>query len=298
MNRPATAPATTATGALAGGLLVLMLVLSSAPGQARGLPRIPELAELLASQDRHVLTEWGLHYQHGEGVDRDMDTAIRLFCRAARKSDPLAQYYLGMLYAYGHGVARDDAMAAAWLRKAAAGGDAYARKMLHHLPEAASESRCLLSDGSEILAPLQTEPNPSQERISEWVKRLSPDYQLDPALVLAVIRTESNFNPRAHSEKGARGLMQLLPATARRFGVKDIWDPLDNIRGGMAYLRWLLEYFDGDLERSLAGYNAGEGAVDLHRGIPPYAETRHYLRRIRRELSKARPDRCQNDRGC
>lgn len=279
-------------------MLCLALAVFSLAGQARGLPQLPKLSDLLASQDTRVLTEWGLHYQHGEGVVKDANTAIRLYCRAAHKAAPLASYQLGMLYAYGHGVARDEAMAAAWLHKAASEGDAYARKILAHLPDAAPEPRCLLSDGSEILAPLHSEANPSQERIAAWVRRLSPEYRLDPALVLAIIRAESNFNPRAHSPKDACGLMQLLPATARRFGVKDIWDPLDNIKGGMAYLRWLLEYFDGDLERSLAGYNAGEGAVDLHRGIPPYAETRNYLRRIKRDLATAPPETCQNSRGC
>ncbi len=301
MNRhDATAPTQGLAVYLGTGVILLIILLPLAPAVslATGLPQVPELDELLASQDTHELTEWGLRYQHGEGVTRDADAAIRLYCRAARKSDPLAQYQLGMLYAYGRDIPRDEAMAAAWLRRAATQGDVYAQKMLRYLPAKTSEPRCLLSDGSEVLAPLRSVPNPSQQRISQWVMRLSPDYGLDPELVLAVIQAESDFNPRAHSAKDARGLMQLLPATARRFGVKDIWDPLDNIRGGMAYLSWLLEYFDGDLERTLAGYNAGEGAVDLHRGVPPYAETRDYLRRIKRQLPKVSQGDCQGNRGC
>lgn len=74
--------------------------------------------------------------------------------------------------------------------------------------------------------------------------------------------------------------MQLIPETAERFGVRDVWDPEQNLRGGMAYLRWLMQHFDGDLELVLAGYNAGEGAVQRHGGIPPYAETRTYVKRI------------------
>jgi soluble lytic murein transglycosylase-like protein len=78
--------------------------------------------------------------------------------------------------------------------------------------------------------------------------------------------------------------MQLIPATAERFGVKDVWDPEDNLRGGMAYLRWLLKRFDGDVKLTLAAYNAGEGAVDRHGGVPPYSETRAYVSRISDKL--------------
>lgn len=103
--------------------------------------------------------------------------------------------------------------------------------------------------------------------------------RVDPRLVKSVMLVESNFNPRAVSPKGARGLMQLMPGTARRFGVRDSFDPQENIRGGTTYLSLLLDLFDGDLVRTLAAYNAGEGAVLRHGGVPPYAETREYVRR-------------------
>src|SRR5690606_8467899 len=103
----------------------------------------------------------------------------------------------------------------------------------------------------------------------------------DPRLVLAVLRTESNFDPLARSPKNAQGLMQLIPATAERFAVRNAFDPVDNLRGGIRYLRWLLSYFQGDVTLALAGYNAGEGAVDRARGVPPYRETRAYVQRIR-----------------
>jgi soluble lytic murein transglycosylase-like protein len=106
-------------------------------------------------------------------------------------------------------------------------------------------------------------------------------YGLDQRLIIAVMRQESSFNPRAISPKGARGLMQLMPATARRFGVQDIYDPAQNIDGGAQYLRFLLDTFNGDVELALAGYNAGENAVIRygHR-IPPYRETQEYVQRI------------------
>ncbi|WP_328986274.1 lytic transglycosylase domain-containing protein [Thiorhodovibrio winogradskyi] len=104
---------------------------------------------------------------------------------------------------------------------------------------------------------------------------------IDPNLVHAVIRAESAYRPNAKSPAGACGLMQLMPATARRFGVRDIWDPEQNIRGGVAYLRFLLDRFDGDIRLALAGYNAGEGAVAKYGNrIPPYRETREYVRRV------------------
>jgi len=119
------------------------------------------------------------------------------------------------------------------------------------------------------------------------VHRLAPEYDLDPRLVIAVIEAESGFDPRARSPKGAMGLMQLMPETAKRFGVRDPWDPVQNLRGGMAYLRWLLDHFDGELSLVLAGYNAGEKAVERYRGVPPFGETRRYVQRITRNLESA-----------
>ncbi|MEM6480924.1 MAG: lytic transglycosylase domain-containing protein [Pseudomonadota bacterium] len=103
---------------------------------------------------------------------------------------------------------------------------------------------------------------------------------VSPALVLAVIAVESSGRPEAQSHAGAQGLMQLMPATAERFGVEDSFAPDQNIRGGVAYLDWLLEEFDGDVILALAGYNAGEGAVRRHGGVPPFAETRDYVPKV------------------
>ena len=102
------------------------------------------------------------------------------------------------------------------------------------------------------------------------MRALAPKYSLDPKLVLAVIEAESNFNPKARSPKNEQGLMQLIPATAQRFGVRNVWDTEQNLRGGMAYLQWLLKHFKGDVKLALAGYNAGEKAVERHGGVPPY----------------------------
>lgn len=118
-------------------------------------------------------------------------------------------------------------------------------------------------------------------RIERAVMHAAAANGLDPALLHAVIRAESNYRQDARSRAGACGLMQLMPATARRFGVKDRFNVEQNIAGGAAYLRWLQDRFDGDLELSLAAYNAGEGAVLKYgRAIPPFRETREYIRKV------------------
>jgi soluble lytic murein transglycosylase-like protein len=127
---------------------------------------------------------------------------------------------------------------------------------------------------------------PERKQIAAWVRLLAPDYGLDPNLILAIIETESNFNPRARSPKNAQGLMQLIPSTAARFGVRERRDPVQNLHGGMAYMRWLLSFFQGDLRLSLAGYNAGEHAVEKYLGVPPYRETQNYIRKVIRAYGR------------
>jgi len=112
--------------------------------------------------------------------------------------------------------------------------------------------------------------------INEW----APQYNLDANLVEAVVAVESNYDRFAVSKKGAQGLMQLVPATAKRFGVRDAFDPADNIRGGIRYLDFLMSYFQGNLEHVLAAYNAGENTVVRYHGVPPYPETQKYIRKV------------------
>ena len=116
----------------------------------------------------------------------------------------------------------------------------------------------------------------------EVIRLTSDRYSIDADLVRAVIKAESDFNSNARSRKGAMGLMQLMPDTARLYNVLNAFDPVDNIEGGVRHLRMLLERYQGDLNLSLAAYNAGSGAVEKHGGIPPFAETREYVRRVLR----------------
>jgi soluble lytic murein transglycosylase-like protein len=112
------------------------------------------------------------------------------------------------------------------------------------------------------------------------VRAAAREFGVEEAVVRAIIHAESAFRPNAVSHAGAQGLMQLIPATASRFGVEDVFDPGQNIRGGVEYLAWLLKRYDQDLTLAAAGYNAGEGAVDRHGGVPPYSETQRYVVRV------------------
>ena len=158
-------------------------------------------------------------------------------------------------------------------------------------PLAAEVRLDVRADGIKVM---RNEPAASRERrlsgrllalpsakLSELVERWSGERDLDPRLVRAVMQVESGFNPKALSNKGAIGLMQLMPATARELAVDDPWDPDQNVRGGTQYLKQMLDFFSGDLELALAAYNAGARAVLENAGIPPYPDTRAYVRRVR-----------------
>ena len=258
-----------------------------------------EVGPVVPSQVQRWRQE-ALAYEHGDGVPRDPVRAAQLYCRAARYGDPEAQYNLAWMLTNSRGIERDDAQAAHLFAAAAEQGMAPAQNMLAAMgTPRGPPPACLRPPESDPLplvvatkspkqqqarqnVPLPAPPAPANapEPIVRFVSLIAPEYHLAPNLVLAVMATESNFDPLAVSPKNAQGLMQLIPDTAARFKVRPITDPAQNIRGGMAYLRWLLAYFEGDLSLVLAAYNAGEKAVDRYRGVPPYAETRLYVRRI------------------
>jgi soluble lytic murein transglycosylase-like protein len=133
------------------------------------------------------------------------------------------------------------------------------------------------------------------------VREAADRHHVDPALIRAVIQTESNWNPGAVSRRGAGGLMQLIPTTAQRFGASDLFNPQQNIDAGVRYLKTLLERYNGNLDLALAAYNAGEGAVDRAHGIPAYRETRNYVHKVQdayfRPGSGRLPDAFTNARG-
>ncbi len=270
-------------------------------------------AQAVDAQQRLQWRIQAVAHELGEGTARDMAVAMRLYCQAALAGDAMSARNLAAIHAEGRGgVPRHDGLAAHWLARAALLGDETAEARFKQLAVPAETPDCVreaeqraarasaeqqrqteqarqaeqqrLAEQRRALATAYREhvDTAEQRRVMKIVYKLAPRYGLDPGLVYAVIRAESNFNPHALSDKNAQGLMQLIPDTAARFAVSKPFDPEQNIRGGMAYLRWLLSYFRGQVPLAVAAYNAGEGAVDKHGGVPPYAETRDYVQRIQR----------------
>ena len=264
----------------------LALAMSLLPPRAAAgddaAPRAPSGSGELVAQ--------GLAYEHGEGVPKDLRRASLLYCEAARGGDAEAMFNLGWMYANGRGVARSDPMAAFLFARAAAAGHVYAREMQKYV----GADSGVMPDCMRVLEPdppaalFADDPDPFRDlppdkrKIADVVIKTAPQYAIEPRLALAVIATESDFRPNAQSQKDAHGLMQLVPTTAARFKVRNRLDVKDNVKGGLAYLRWLLAYYQGRVTLAVAAYNAGEAAVDRYRGVPPYPETRDYVQRVRR----------------
>lgn len=279
---------------------------AAAPVAAPAPAQLQESAESRADLLKMLRTDAARH-EHGEGVPKDPAFALALYCRAARMGDAESQFSLGWMYAYGRGVERNDAWAAYFFRAAAAQGIPQAQTMLQQLRSAGSETpecvrepvlaadvklkneaaaRAGRDEAAAQLAAELAQANQARlqasapKAIVDLVKKMAPEFRVDPGLALAIMKAESNFDTQALSPKNAQGLMQLIPETAARFGVRNPFDMRQNIRGGLAYLRWLLAYFEGDLSLVAAAYNAGEGKVDRYLGVPPYDETRAYVRKV------------------
>jgi len=257
---------------------------TTAEADASGLPK--------PSSTMSVKLARALAYEHGEGVPKDEKIAAALYCEAAVAGSAEAAFELGWMYANGRGVAHDDATASALFDLAARHGHRYARITLERLggmhgmlPDC---MRPVTPPALDIQLADDADPGPDpfanlpadKRKIADVVNRMAPGYGIDPRLALSIIAVESNFNRLARSVKDARGLMQLIPETAARFKVRNPYDVQENVRGGLAYLRWLLAYYRGEVALAAAAYNAGEGVVDRYGGVPPWPETRDYVRRI------------------
>lgn len=234
-------------------------------------------------------------YEHGEGVSKDINKATRLYCEGARLGDAEAQFNLGWIYANGRGVERDDGVAAYFFSLAARQGYPQAKAMLEKTGEPTASLPACMQPESKARIEVAVDAGPNhdflplnerQTKIVELVSKIAPYYGISPRFALAIIRAESNFNATAQSPKNAQGLMQLIPETAARFNVTKPFDPEQNIRGGLSYLRWLLAYFQGNVELVAAAYNSGEKTVDRYLGVPPYQETRVYVKKIRTMFGK------------
>lgn len=222
--------------------------------------------------------------------------AANLYCEAARYGSAEGIYRLGMLYAFGRGVLANRDYAANLFGIASAHGHFEAQKMLETIeikttdtplcvleavaPEKAPKTQYAVHQGSPAIDAYVAQLPKSKRWVVDLVGTIADWYKVDEKLVLSIITAESGFKVTAQSNKEAHGLMQLIPATAERFNVKNAFNASQNIKGGVAYLRWLLSYFRGDVTLTVAAYNAGEGAVDKYKGVPPYKETRAYVKKV------------------
>jgi TPR repeat protein len=252
-----------------------LLLAASLPLHARTIGRAEP-------ERRLALRTEAIAYENGEGVPRDRLRAAALYCEAARLGDAEAQYNLGWMYANGRGVPRDDTLAAYFFHAAAEQGLDHAVEMLARVGDAPDVMPACMRDPKPPVWPQAAAvvTTKAPQPYVDLVQKIAPEYMVHPQLALSIMEAESRFNPTALSPKNAQGLMQLIPETSARFKVKNAYDPAQNIRGGIAYLRWLLAYFQGDVALVAAAYNAGEGTVNHYRGVPPYAETRAYVQRI------------------
>ncbi len=238
-----------------------------------------------------LLVNLALNGQNADGI-KNYAEAASIYCHAARDGEATAQFALGWMYANGRGVTKDENLAAWLFTKAAEQGNVSAKERLASNvagnPALAILPQCMLPDPLppvEINNPTVEINEPeakfySKGPIFKLVNKLSPHYQIETDLVMAFITVESGFNTQATSQKNAQGLMQLIPETAKRFRVKNAYNAEDNIKGGMAYLQWLLAYFKGNIKLVAAAYNSGELTVEKYKGVPPYPETQNYVKRI------------------
>ncbi|MGL6039871.1 MAG: transglycosylase SLT domain-containing protein, partial [Deefgea sp.] len=243
------------------------------------------VAAMPMSQDHSA--QWSVRLANAAKHEaRNPWTAAVLYCQAARHGVTEAQYRLAMLYAFGLGVPEDRAAAATLFSVAAEQGHYESQKMLetirisaHRLPA------CVESNIAPAPAPM---PPPidmkkfsaNQKMVAKIITQVASWHGVDPNLAMSIAKVESGLNAHAVSPKSAMGVMQLIPDTAERFNVKDVFNVSQNVKGGVRYLRWLLDRYQGNVALVAASYNAGEGKVDRYRGIPPYPETRQYVKRV------------------
>lgn len=248
----------------------------------------PAFAEDIASEPPRVVAalEQGWAAESGTGLQRNPELAIALYCDAGAMGSAEGFFRVGRVLASGPARVHDPALANAYFALAARLGHHAAADAIDPAVDSAPlGDDCVRFDGRFEQQRFDLDAYvsglaPGRRRIADLIRRLSVRAGVDPRFALAVALAESNLNPAAESPRSAQGVMQLIPATQARFGVRSPFDPESNVRGGLAYLKWLGTRFDGDWSLVAAAYNAGEGAVDRHNGVPPFAETRAYVRRV------------------
>lgn len=256
-------------------------------------------AKLPVKNPNSLLVAIAFKFNNTKGSPQNYAEVVASYCNAAKSGDAASQYALGWMYDNGRGVSVDKSIAWQLYSLAAGQGHTGAKETLDTITETLPKSNlpvCLLPDPpAPLRSELSTESTQnerkaisdktaalfySQNRILKLVNKLAPRYEIDANLAMAFIAVESGFDVQATSPKNAQGLMQLIPETAKRFGVKDAYKAEDNINGGLAYLQWLLAYFKGDVQLVAAAYNSGEATVEKYKGVPPYTETQMYVKKI------------------
>lgn len=270
----------------------LCLLLCSVPvlGTAAQLPPEPMPSQWSAEPPRvRAVLERAWAAEKGSTGLRNEALAVALYCEAARYGSAEGHYRSGLLKAKGPEGVRDPVQAKFFLLHARELGHEQAGQVLmasgladgrQSMPNCLTDDKAYEASVDFAEASYRQQLPPVKRKVAAMVAKLAPEYGVDPRLAQAIAGVESNFDKQAVSPKNAIGVMQLIPETAARFNVRDPFDAEQNIRGGLSYLRWLTSHFGGDLVRVVAAYNAGEGAVRKHGGIPPFFETRAYVWRV------------------
>jgi len=275
-------------------ILLLLVLLSNSVGATAQQPAATD-PYLEAPRVTAALAQ-GRAAELGIGIRKNLGLAIVLYCDAATMGSPEGFFRIGRLLAGGSASTGQRRLANAYLALAARLGNAEALR--YHTPDigndelgddcAGAASGALAKhqavgpweDSSFDLDAYLARQPAAKQKIAQFIRNVAPQYKVDARLALAIALAESNLDAAAVSPKNAQGVMQLIPATQERFGVRRPFDPEHNVRGGLAYLNWLQKRFAGDWRLVVAAYNSGEGAVDRYGGVPPYPETRQYVRRV------------------
>ena len=266
--------------------LFLLLFLSSL---LAGIPQTAQGRDFRQAPRAMTALRQGQAAQHSGNLQK----AIALYCVAASTGNPEGYFRIGRLLATGPASVRSAKMANSYLAMAMRLGNQQASRYYNpRVGNAPMGDQCgvgmrggqgsyfaLPSTPFNVEAYLARQP-PGKQKLATMLRHAAKRHQVDVRLVLAIAIAESNLESRAVSAKNAQGVMQLIPETQQRFGVTQPFDPAQNIKGGVSYLKWLDRRFDGDWVLISAAYNAGEKAVERYGGIPPYDETREYVKRV------------------
>ncbi len=256
---------------------LLLILLLGSRAQAQDYVEAPRVVAALAQ---------GLAAERGIGIKQNVDLATELYCDAATMGSSEGFFRIGRMLAQGVPKRRNPSLANAYLALAARLGHREAA-MLHNpqVENGKIDDICRITRGHVAEPKFDLDGyiaglSKDKRNLAALIRKRAPNYGVDARMALGIALAESNLDASAVSPKNAQGVMQLIPDTQERFGVQKPFDAEQNIKGGLAYLKWLQSRFSGNLTLVAAAYNAGEGAVERHGGVPPFRETEDYVRRV------------------